>query len=196
MSAIEIFGFETGNNIKVRIALQYKGLPYDFHTIDPHDRNQVVEISGQLLTPVMRHGQVVLFGSGAIIRYLEANFRETPRLFSGDRKTLVAIEGWETFSRARLAAPLVTVVNHRLQGGDDPAVFEASKAAFQAALAELAPALVGRQWLVGDAMTLADVTSAAIVLRCINFGFCGRADVDPATLAWVDRVVAYDRPPG
>ena len=28
MAAIEVFGFETGNNMKVRIALKYKDLPY------------------------------------------------------------------------------------------------------------------------------------------------------------------------
>ncbi len=192
MSAIEIFGFETSNNMKVRIALKYKDLDYTFTLIDPRERQQIVEWTGQPLTPVMKHGEVVLFDSGAILRYLDANFPAAPRLFSGDRKTLVAIEGWEVFSRFRVLGPLIVVVNHRLEGGDDPQVFATSQADFRAALDELAPALRGRHWLVGDTMTGADVTTAPVVYRGIGYGFCDRSDVDPALLEWMDRVMAYD----
>lgn len=194
MAAIEVFGFETSNNMKVRIALKYKDLRYDFHVIDPQERDQIVALTGQPLTPVMRHGDVLLFDSGAIIRYLDANFPDTPRLFCGNRKTLVAIEGWETFGRAKLLAPLVRVVNHRLEGGDDPAIFDAAQAAFKRAVAELSLALEGRQWLVGDSMTGADVTTAPVVFRGSGSGFCERADLDAQVNEWVDRVMAYDTP--
>ena len=102
MPDIEILGFETSNNMKVRIALKYKDLQYEFRSIDPRHRDEVVELTGQPLTPIMRHGDVLLFDSGAILRYLDANFPAASRLFSGNRKTLVAIEDWETFGRARL----------------------------------------------------------------------------------------------
>jgi len=194
MAAIEVFGFETGNNMKVRIALNYKGLPFSFRTIDPRDRDQVVALTGQPLTPVLRHGDVLLFDSGAILRYLDANLSAAPRLFCGDRKTLVAIEGWETFGRARLLAPLVLVVNHRLEGGNDPAVFDAAQDAFKRAVAELAPALEGRSWLVGDSMTGADVTTAPVVFRGAGYGFCDLDELDPRVTDWVDRVMAYDTP--
>ena len=98
------------------------------------------------------------------------------------------------FSRAKVLAPLIVVVNHRLQGGDDPAVFARSQADFKAALEELAPALEGRHWLVGDSMTGADVTTAPVVYRGIGYGFCDREDVAPAVLEWMDRVMAYDSP--
>ena len=149
MATIEVFGFETGNNMKVRIALKYKDLQHVFHAIDPRERDQIVALTGQPLTPVMRHGDVLLFDSGAIMRYLDANFPAAPRLFCGDRKTLVAIESWETFGRARLLAPLVQVVNHRLEGGDDPAIFDTAQAAFKRAVAELTPALEGHRGRCG-----------------------------------------------
>jgi len=194
MAAIEVFGFETSNNMKVRIALKYKDLSYDFHAIDPRERDQIVALTGQPLTPVMRHGDTLLFDSGAILRYLDANFPAAPRLFCGDRKTLVAIEGWETFGRAKLLAPLVRVVNHRLEGGDDPAIFDVAQVAFKAAVAELVPALEGRQWLVGDSMTGADVTTAPVVFRGSGYGFCDMDDLDPQVIGWMDRVMAYDSP--
>ena len=76
-----IYGFETSNNIKVRLALTYKGLPFEFKTIEPSDREEVNRVSGQFLTPTMVDGDVVLFDSGAILRYLDANYPETPKLF-------------------------------------------------------------------------------------------------------------------
>jgi glutathione S-transferase len=194
MPAIEIFGFETSNNMKVRIALNYKDLDFVFHPVDPADRAQIVSLTGQPLTPVLRHGEVLLFDSGAILRYLDANFPAAPRLFAGDRKTLVAIEFWETFGRARLLAPLITVVNHRLQGGQDPAVFAAAQTDFLGAVEELTPALQGRAWLVGDTMTGADVTTAPVVFRALGYGFGDTADLAPDVRAWAERVMAYDTP--
>ena len=194
MPAIEVLGFETSNNMKVRIGLKYKDLQYSFRSIDPRDRDQVVTLTGQPLTPVMRHGEVLLFDSGAILRYLDANFPAAPRLFSGNRKTLVEIEGWETFGRAKLIAPLVRVVNHRLEGGDDPAVFDAAQAAFKGAMGALASALKGRQWLVGDTMTGADVTTAPVVFRGSGYGFCGRDELESQVIDWMDRVMAFDTP--
>ena len=45
--AMQVYGFETGNNLKVRVALGYKGVKFEFHTVDPADRAQVVALSGQ-----------------------------------------------------------------------------------------------------------------------------------------------------
>lgn len=80
---IVIHGFETSNNLKVRAALEYKGLPYEFRTIEPRDRTELVRRLGQFLTPVMEHGETLLVDSGAILRYLDANFPKTPKLFGG-----------------------------------------------------------------------------------------------------------------
>ena len=84
---IVVHGFETSNNFKVRVALGFKGIDYRFETIDPADRAGLVELSGQPFSPVMTHGDLVIFDSGAIMRYLEANFQDTPPLFT----TVVAV---------------------------------------------------------------------------------------------------------
>ena len=55
MSQVVIYGFETSNNFKVRIALGFKGIDYRFETIDPSDRAEIVRISGQPFTPVVVH---------------------------------------------------------------------------------------------------------------------------------------------
>ena len=76
-----VYGFDTSNNIKVRVALGFKGLGYEFRVVDPGERAELFEVSGQYLTPVLLHDGKAICDSAAIMRYLEANFRETPRLF-------------------------------------------------------------------------------------------------------------------
>ncbi|HJO04460.1 MAG TPA: glutathione S-transferase N-terminal domain-containing protein [Acidobacteriota bacterium] len=44
-----VYGFETSNNYKVRVALGAKDLAYEFRTIDPGDRSTIVEASGHSL---------------------------------------------------------------------------------------------------------------------------------------------------
>ena len=67
MSEIVVYGFDTSNNIKVRVGLGYKGLDYEFRRIEPGDREEIVRVSGQHLTPVLAHGETVLFDSARLL---------------------------------------------------------------------------------------------------------------------------------
>ncbi len=105
-SELVVHGFETSNNMKVRVALGFKDIPYEFHSIDPADRGEILKLSGQHLTPVMVHDGHVLFDSAAILRYLESNFRDRPPLFGSSHKEQWAIEDEELFARTTLAQPM------------------------------------------------------------------------------------------
>src|SRR5205085_11287493 len=85
------------NSKKVRLALGYKGVTYEKVSVDPMDRQKVVDLSGQPLTPVLVHGKTVVFDSSAILRYIEANVKREPRLFSSDYDTMKRIEKWEAY---------------------------------------------------------------------------------------------------
>lgn len=192
--SVEIYGFDTSNNFKVRVALGYKGIPFAFHRIDPADRDEVVRISGQFLTPVLVHGEVVLFDSAAILRYLEANFQHTPRLFGNDRDEQWAIEDWERFGRGPLAEGMMKVVHARVSGGgDDPEMHARAARSFARAVDRVVERLAHREWLVGDSMTAADVTCAAVVFRIAGTGVLPMPDELGNVPAWVERVMAYDR---
>ena len=60
------------NNMKARIALDYKGLAYERIPVDPEDRSVVIEISRQPLTPVLVHEGRAIWDSAAILRYSAA----------------------------------------------------------------------------------------------------------------------------
>jgi glutathione S-transferase len=192
--SITIHGFETSNNMKVRIALGFKEIPYEFRTIDPADRSEIVRLSGQHLTPVMEHGDRVLFDSAAILRYLDANFRDTSPLFGTSRDEQWAIEDVELFARTTLAAPMMEVVHHRVSGGTvDDAMQSRCAEQFAAAARTLIDSLTGREWLVGDGMTAADVTAAAVIHRIRRAKLFELPPGAGAIEGWVERVMSFDR---
>ena len=193
-SEVVIHGYETSNNIKVRVALGYKDIPYTFRKIDPSDRSEILRLSGQRLTPILVHGDRVLFDSAAILRYLEANFPGRAPLFGASIEEQWAIEDWELFARYTLAGPMMEVVHHRRSGGKvDDAMQARSAASFAESARRLAKGLAGRQWLVGGTMTAADVTAAAVMYRITQAGLFPIPPEAQGLAGWVDRVTAYDR---
>ncbi len=193
MSAeVVVHGFETSNNMKVRIALGYKGIPYEFRTIDRSERGEIVRISGQHLTPVLTHGDCVLFDSAAILRYLDANFPDTPKLFGRDRDEQWEVEDLELFARTELAGPMMEVVHHKVSGGTvDDAMQQRCAAVFGEAVSELAARIDGREWLVGEVMSAADITAAAVVFRVRDVGIFPLPPAAEALFGWVERVTRF-----
>ena len=73
------------NNLKVRMALRYKGIEFEAIAVDPFDREPLREVSGQDLSPVIEDKGIVLNDSESILQYLDANYPDSPRLFPADR---------------------------------------------------------------------------------------------------------------
>ena len=189
---VTIYGFETSNNLKVRMALKHKGIPFTFETIDPSDRGEIERLSGQPLTTVMVHGDRVLFDSAAILRYLDANFPATPRLFAGPREVMWEIERWEGFARRDLAAAMMRLLPLRLAGEEDEEAAAEAQELFEEATAELEAHLSEREWLVGEEIGAADITAAPVVFRTVNAGFAKLPAGRDKTHAWMNRVMALD----
>jgi glutathione S-transferase len=195
------------NNIKVRLGLGFKGIPYDKIPVDPRDRAKVVEISGQPLTPVLVHGRTVIFDSSAILRYLEANFRSTPPLFAADRETMKAIETWEDRLRGELGEPIRLGFSQVLSREPDFAVMELASRRLSELTAPIEALLARQPWLVGERLTAADVAVApciyygAMTTAPAEYGPIGQffhahlhlGDGRPRTRDWVNRVMGYDR---
>ncbi len=150
------------HNIKVAIALSYKGIPHEVRPINREDRSGLVAISGQPLSPVLEHGGRTVYDSSAILRYLDANF-DGPKLFSEDRDTHKAIERWEIHSRAVLGPPLGRAFAVLFSGEENEAEVQAAAKQMTEASAEVEKRLEGRDWLVGEAMSAADIFNACIL---------------------------------
>jgi len=83
------------NNTKVRMALRFKGIDFETVLVNPRDRSGVLAASGQELTPVIEDRGIVLNDSEAILAYLDANYRDTPRLIPGDRAGRRQADAWK-----------------------------------------------------------------------------------------------------
>jgi glutathione S-transferase len=157
------------NSKKVRLALGYKGIPYEKVSVDPMDRSKIVEISGQPLAPVLVHGSTIMFDSGAILRYLDANVKREPRLFSPDYDTMRRIETWEAYSKRELAPHVGTLFGALFGGPKEPALLAKAGKAFNEAAGHIEKDLGPEGFLVGASPTAADVTCAAwIGLACLT----------------------------
>ena len=193
------------NNLRVRLALAIKGLEYENCVVPfTSDRSELVELSTQPLTPVLEHDGRVLFDSSAILRYLEANFPDTHRLFSAEREAMREIEEWEYFSRLDLTRPVGMLFDQAFADEQDADVIEHANELMRAGTERIEDALEGREFLVGEAVSAADLFAAPIVsttqmsadspVAVVQF-FAKNLRLGPnreRTQAWLGRVLAYD----
>lgn len=170
----------TPNNRKVEIGLRLKGLkPKIVDHPAGNERDAIMQLSGQPLTPVLVHKECVIVDSGAILRYLDANFPETYPLFSDNAKRRRAIECWEAYSRWQID-PLVFRlfdIIEELQQQDSRSFVDLVNALsaehveivnevnelFAARLEILETKLDNHSWLEEDRVTAADLAVAPMV---------------------------------
>ncbi len=197
------------NNVKARIALNYKGIAFERVDIPvDDDRSRVVEASGQPLTPVIRHGDVVVPDSAGIMRYLEANFPDTPKLLFADRPAMMEANRMEKWILQNINEPANMVFSQFMSGERDPAVGEEASGLLNERTADFEARLEGHEFLMGDTMSFVDITAAPFVA----YGMLPEAKAAQhpiaqyfhdelklgqgreRTRAWCGRVMAYDRP--
>ena len=196
------------NNMKVRIAMNYKGIPFDLVDVDFEDRAAVVEVSGQPLTPVIKHGESVVYDSRAIIRYLDNNFRDSPSLFATDMQAMYALEEQERYARSAISDPIGMVFGQAMSESPDLSVCEQASQMLHEATAPYEERLQNQDFLMGNEMSVADVTAAPFVFYSMAPAEAGGPDnpiaqffIDNLTLGdgrdktreWVGRVMSYDR---
>jgi glutathione S-transferase len=194
------------NSMKARVALAYKELPYERIDVSPTEREEIVRVSGQPLTPVLVDGKTVIFDSGAILRYLEANYRKTRPIYSSDYDTMKAIEKWELFGQTDLGPGVGPIFGQIFAGTAQADVIKQANEKFNAACKKLESELATRRYLVGDTLTAADIVLGSIA-SCgrikgasepITQFFEKHLHLDPSlkkVAEWIDRVRAYDRSP-
>lgn len=200
------------NAVKVRVALNYKGLEYETEEMMAADREPMVEAAGWPMIPVLIDGEVVMRDSAAILHYLEANYRDRPSLTPDSRDDIRSAE-----ALLMNLVPEVLRIQWGMRGQipldeeeRDLGRIKNARIALSDALMRLEARLTGREWLVGDAMSIYDVIlacsllpaqpPAAFVEQSPIWSFFDahfRLENDRARVAnWIERVLAWDRPEG
>ena len=147
--------------------------------------------------PALRDGDYTLADSSAIIHYLEAKHPE-PALIPAEPKLRGKTIWWEEFADTVLVACGVKIFFNRIVGPRFLGKPCDEEAVQQAELNDLPPILDyleksvpdGGKYLVGDALTLADI---AVASPFANFRHT-KTNVDPdrypRTVAYVERILA------
>jgi glutathione S-transferase len=181
----------SGNCYKVRLLLAHLGIPFERQELDVVDRSNRPDVLGGK-NPALRVPTMVLDDgrplgeSGAILWY----FGEGTRFVPADRYERAQVLQWMFFEQYD-HEPAIAVARFLLaySGREpDPAFLaERTKAGYRA-LDAMEKHLDGREWLVGSAMSLADIALYGYTHVAHEGGFS--LDAYPAIRAWLDRVAA------
>jgi glutathione S-transferase len=182
----------SGNCYKVRLLLAHLGIPYERQTVDVIDRSNRRELLGELNpgltvpTLVLDDGRP-LGESAAILWY----FGEGTRFVPEDAYERAQVLQWMFFEQYQLE-PTIAVVRFWVAYSGRPEDFEPQREAKmkggERSLRRLEGGLDGREWLVGDSMTLADIALYGYTHVAEEGGFS--LEPYPAVRAWLDRIAA------
>jgi glutathione S-transferase len=183
----------SGNCYKVRLLLAHLGLPYERREVDVVDRSNRPELLGGL-NPALRVPTLVLDDgrplaeSNAIISY----FGEGTRFVPPERYERAQMLQWMFFEQYD-HEPAIAVVRFWVAFSGRPEAFsdrlEERRAAGYRALGAMESQLAdGRDWLVGDGITLADIALYAYTHVAHEGGF--ELSRFPSLRSWLTRVAA------
>jgi GST-like protein len=190
---LQLYSLPTPNGVKVSIMLEEIGLPYEVHLVDFNkDDQKTPEFLS--LNPNGPGGRPLpLFESGAILQYLAD---KTGKLLPGDPARRYQAIQWLHFQMGGIG-PMFGQVGffHKFAGKDfpDKRPLERYVAESKRLLNVVETRLAGRQWIMDDEYTIADISMLGWVRNLI--GFYGARDlVAFDTLkqvpAWLERGLA------
>lgn len=183
------------HSYKVRLLLSFLAQPYDLETVDlVNDRQKSPEFLAKHplgKVPLLEDEDFLVWNSEAILVYLARKF-ENKNWFPLDAKTIAQINAWLAFSANEMTNGLAAARVEGILGGkgilfvDRQKInLEKSKAIAYSSLEIMNSQLTGRNWLVGDAPTIADVA----VFPYVALAQDGKIELDnyPQVLNWIER---------
>lgn len=139
--------------------------------------------------PTLVDGDVVVWESNTILRYLAAKLPGGAALYPADPAARSRIERWMDWQLASLNAPYLGVFREAKKKEEERgAGFATDVAELSAQLQLLEKGTAGRPWLAGADFSLADICLGPVVDRALAFPVTLPAL--PALRAWRDKVVA------
>jgi glutathione S-transferase len=188
-----LHGFcQSGNTFKVAFCLRALGQPWeavfvDFmngRTRDPSWRNETNEMGE---APVLDDGPRRLTQSGAILNYLA---RKHGALGGKDEGEQQEVLRWLFFDNHKYTSYFASYrfMKSFLPSAPDPAVMAWLKARVDSALGIAEKHLAGRQYIVGDAPTIADISMSGYMFYPPEESGYVFAQSHPNIAAWIDRL--------
>jgi GST-like protein len=198
--AIQLYSLATPNGVKVSIALEEMGLPYDAHLVDFATSDQTspeflsLNPNNKIPAIIDPNGPggkpLALFESGAILIYLA---EKTGKFLSAENRYEVL--QWLMFQMGGIGPMFGQLGYFHIYAGkdiEDPRPKERFRAESERLLRVLDAALQGREWIAGD-YSIADIAIAPWVRNLRDHYKAGEITRLPEranVLAYVDRFLA------
>ena len=200
---LQLYSLPTPNGVKVSIMLEEIGLPYEPHTIDI-GKNETWTPEFLSLNPNGKIPAIIdpdgpggaplgLFESGAILLYLA---EKTGRLLPAGAARRYETLPWVFFQMAAVG-PMFGQVGyfHKFAGREiaDKRPLERYTAESKRLLGVLETRLAGRQWIMDDDYTIADISLLGWVRNLVGFYGAGdlvEFDALQHVPAWLERALA------
>ena len=200
---IQLYSLNTPNGVKVSILLEETGLPYEAHLVDiMQDESHTAEFlalnpNGKIPAIIDPHGPggapLALFESGAILLYLA---EKSGQFIPADPARRWEMIQWVFFQMASIGPMFGQVGFFNKFAGkayEDKRPLQRYVDESKRLLGVLDDRLEGRNWLMGDDYTIADIATLGWVDNLITF-YEARALVDYDRFAnvasWLERGLA------
>ena len=200
---LQLYSLPTPNGVKVSIMLEEIGLPYEVHLVDITKNDShtpeflALNPNGKIpaiIDPDGPDGQpIALFESGAILLYLA---EKTGQLLPSDPVLRYETIQWVFFQNASIG-PMFGQLGyfHKFAGRElaDKRPLERYVTETKRLLQVLETRLTGREWIMGERFSIADVSTLGWVRNLIGF-YDARELVEFDSLtqvpAWLERGLA------
>jgi GST-like protein len=200
---LQLYSLPTPNGVKVSIMLEEIGLAYEPHVVDIGNNESwlpeflALNPNGKIPAIIDPNGPggkpLGLFESGAILQYLA---EKTGKLLPADAAQRYETIQWVYFQMAAIG-PMFGQVGffHKFAGKDyeDKRPLQRYVAESKRLLGVLETRLAGRNWIMGDDYTIADIASLGWVRNLVGFYGAGPlVEYDKLTHvpAWLERGLA------
>jgi glutathione S-transferase len=172
---IEIFGIPQSNFVRaVRMVASEKGLAYVHHPVRPHTADALA-VHPLGLVPGLRHGEIRLGESQAIVAYLDRLKTDPPMGPAGSPAEAAEIAQWMSIVATSVDRIIIRnyvvpyVFPKTADGSPDRAAIEAVLPELRDVLSMLNARLKGRDFLASNRFTFADALLLAILSPARRF---------------------------
>ncbi len=145
---------------KVLVALHESETPFRSNQIDgmPKDNKAFADLWPLAKMPLLQDGEHVVPETSIIIEYLQARHPGAAVLIPAEADAAREVRLWDRFFDLYVHTPLQKIVSDRLRpgGAKDALGVEEARAILDNAYATLDRRMAGREWVAGDAFSMAD----------------------------------------
>ena len=189
MANMKVYGSPMSRASRVMWCAKELGVPFE-HIDVPWDKLKepsFLAINPNGKVPGFVDGNLKLFESLAIILYLCKRYG-TGKLYPANIEDEGRTFQWTLWATNEVEPLLLPSLLVKFGMSTDTAGAKASAEKAKGPLKVLDDHLKGRQWLVGDSFSAADITVSA----CVAFAKYGEVDISyaPNVVAWLDRCMA------